>query len=921
MGQIYNYNINTAVGSYPYGNGGPAGQALLTYPSKVIVDNATGVIYVADAYDHMIRRIAIGGVITTIAGTGELGFSGDGKAAISAQLNFPADLAVDGTGNVYIYDANNQVIRKVDTSGIITTFAGTPGKAGASGNGGPATQATLSLDIEGGIAVDSTGNVYFSDGQNSDVRKVTVSTGIISTFAGTIGVKGSGGDGGPATSASLTGPAGLAFDAAGDLYIADAGASNIRMVSAKTGNISTVAGTAAKPGFAGNGGPATAALLSGPNGVAVDGAGNLYIADTNNCQIREVTAGTSTISTIAGIYERSYGGDGGPATAAIFNNPGGVAVGTGGTFYIADTGNNRIRAVPPGGNITNFAGADHSQGDGGPAKAAILFFPQGIAWDAQGNQYIADTQNNKIRKVALDGTVSTIGGTGSNIPSGDGGPATKAGIAAPQAVVVDNSGNVYVSTFEQIRMIDSKGNISTIVNTADAGGFAGDGGPATAAKMDSPEGLAIDSAGNLYIADTYNYRIRKVSGGNITTVAGSGPVYPAGASFGGDGGPATSANLKFPWGVAFDNSGNMLIADTLNYAIRKVDAKSGNISTIAGTPTKQGYAGDLGPATSALLVNPFGVTADQAGNIYITDSGNFVVRVIDGLGVISTIAGNNTLGFSGDGGPGDSAQTDYPYGIGADPSGNVWFADINNHRIRELTPTGPLVPSTSSIANGASFVSGSLVPGGIATVFGSRLTTATGINETSGLPLMTQFLNVSVKITNTSTNKAINAPLFAVDSVNGAEQINFQVPWELAGQTSAVLQVVDNGVASPTVTVPVIAAQPGIFVVQHANNQLVTAANPAVAGEVLVIYCTGLGAVAPTLADGAPGTGAQLTVGKTTVTIGVGSAAVSYSGVPSGFVGLYQVNAQVPAGLSSGNQQLVVSVGGAGSSAVTIAVK
>jgi len=911
--QLYDYNINTAVGSLPYGNGGAPAQALITYPYRVMVASTTGAIYIADTYDQMVRKV-VGGQITTIAGNGTLGYSGDGKAATSAQLNYPTGLAMDATGNLYIYDTNNEVIRKVDTNGIITTFAGTGGKGGSTGDGGPATQAKLFLDTFGDLAVDSAGNLYISDLFNAAVRKVTVSTGIISTVAGIIGKSGTAGDGGPATSANLTAPAGLAFDAAGDLYIADVLAHTVRMVSAKTGNISTVAGTPGKQGFAGNGGVATAALLNNPSGIAVSSSGVLYIADSQNAQIRAVSAGPGgTISTVAGEFEDGYKGDGGPATQALLYVPEGVAVDSTGTLYIADTYNSRIRTVSQG-TIAEFAGTSHLQD--GTAASGVLYFPQGIAWDAQGNLYIADSANNAVRKVGTDGKMSTIAGTGSNVVSGDGGPATQAGVYTPQGVAVDGSGNVYISTGEQIRMVDSAGNISTIVNTANAFGFAGDGGPATAAKLAVPNGLATDSANNLYIADSYNHRIRKVSGGAITTVAGSGPVYPSTPSFAGDGGPATSANLAYPYGVAIDSAGNMLIADTKNFVIRKVDATSGNISTIAGTGTKPGYAGDLGPATSAMLINPLAVAADHAGNIVIADGGNDVVRLVDGLGVISTIAGNNTLGFSGDGGPADSAQTDYPYGIGADPSGNIWFADFNNQRIRELTPSGPLVPGASSVVNGASFVSGGLVPGGIATVFGSRLTTGTGINETSGLPLQTQFMNVSVKI-----NGKINAPLFAVDSVNGAEQINFQVPWELAGQTSAVLQVVDNGVASPTVTVPVLAAQPGIFAILHANYQPVTTANPATDGEVLLIYCTNLGAVSPTVADGAAGTGKELTVATTTVMMGSGSAAVSFSGLASGFVGLYQVNAQVPAGLAAGARPVVVSAGGVSSSAVMIAVK
>jgi sugar lactone lactonase YvrE len=561
-GQIYSYNINTVAGNYQYGNGGPAAQALVAAPNKVAID-AKGAVYIADTSNNMIRKV-VAGQITAIAGTGVPGYAGDGAAAVNAQLNSPSGVALDATGDVYIYDTNNEIIRKVDANGIITTFAGTPGQGGSSGDGGAATGAKLNLTVGGNVALDATGNVYFSDTNNFVVRKVTVSTGIISTVAGVIGKSGTGGDGGAATAANLQLPAGLAFDSKGNLYIADMGASDVRMVSAKDGTISTFAGGAGHFGSSGDGGPPAAAYLLFPHDVAVDAAGNVYIADFVNCRIRKVTVSpTPIISTLAG-SKYGYGGDGGPATAALLGLPSGVALDSSGTVYIADSGNNRIRTVS-GGIIGELAGADHARGDGGKASAALLFFPQRIAWDTKGNLYIADTDNDKIRKVAPEGTISTA-----------------AAASRPQAVAVDNSGNIYIASVHQVLMADGQGNISAVVNTTDAPGYSGDGGAAASALLDFPEGVALDSAGNLYIADTYNHRIRKVSGGNISTVAGSGPSYPTSlGSFSGDGGPAASANLSFPYDVAFDNAGNMLIVDAKNFCIRLVDA-DGNIHTIAG---------------------------------------------------------------------------------------------------------------------------------------------------------------------------------------------------------------------------------------------------------------------------------------------------------------------------------------------------
>ena len=906
----YNYTINTVAGEYPLGDGGPGTKALLALPYGVALD-ANGNLYIADQLDGRIRKVVLAtGVIATITGTGINGFSGDGGPAISAQISSPGTVATDAAGNVYFTDVGNAVVRKVDISGNISTIAGTPGVAGGTGDGGPATKAKLALHVGGGLAVDAAGNVYIADTLNCAVREVTVSNGNIATIAGTNGLCGSLGDGFPPTSALLHYPFALAFDSGGNLYIADTFNHEIREVSATTHLIKTIAGNL-NPGSTGDGGPPTAALLNYPFCVAVDTQGNVYIADFSNDEIRKVTAGASpTISTIAGSVKLGGGlsGDGGPATSALLNGPASVAVNSSGTVYFADLLNGRVRNVSQG-LINEVAGADHAQGDGGKATAGYLYFPQSIAEDSAGNLYIADTNNNEIRKVALDGTISTL-----------------AKVGAPQAVVVDSSGNVYSTDGNQVVKTDSKGNITQVAGSTTAG-FSGDGGPASAALLSVPQGLALDSAGNLYIADAYNHRIRKITAGNISTIAGSGATCSSTCSIGGftgDGGPATSATLSFPYGVAVDSAGNILIADSNNDCIRKVT--NGTINTVAGTGGKPGYGGDGGLATAALLNLPLAVAADAAGNFFIADSNNNVVRVVDGLGAINTIAGNNKPGFSGDGGPGASAELYKPWGILVDPSSNVLFVDSLNHHVRELTTTNPLVPSAKSVVNAASFVSGGVVAGGMATLFGSNLTTAKGINLASGLPLATDFLTTSVKF-----NGTYLAPIFAVDNVNGSQQINFQVPWEVAPLASVLLQVETNGVSSLPVQVPVLAAQPGIIaynaggtnfgVVLHSTFQLADTADPAVGGETVLIYCVDLGAISPALTDGEPGTGAEITVATPTATIGGVNAPISFHGTAPSFVGLFQVNVQVPKGLASGNQPLVLTISGVSSPTVQLPVK
>jgi len=606
--------IDTVAGG-GVGDGGAATAAILKNPFGVTVDSS-GNIYIADYMNHQIRKVNTSGIISTVAGNGTAGYSGDGGAATVAQLYYPAGVAVDSAGNIYIADYNNNRIRKVNTSGIISTVAGN-GTAGYSGDGGAATAAQLSNPFS--VAVGSTGNIYIADGSNNRIRKVNTS-GIISTVAGN-GTAGYSGDGGAATAASLSSPYGVAVDSAGNIYIADRSNNRIRKVNT-SGIISTVAGNGAL-GYSGDGGAATAAQLSSPHRVTVDSSGNIYIADTGNYRIRKVNT-SGIISTVAGNGTQGYSGDGGAATAAQINNPYGVAVDSAGNIYIADNGNKRIRKVNTSGIISTVAGNGTGGylGDGGVATAAQLNNPYGVTVDNNGNIYIADTSNRRIRKVNTSGIISTVAGNGT-------------------------------------------------------AGYSGDGGAATAAQLNNPYGVTVDNSGNIYIADTSNRRIRKVNtSGIISTVAGNGT-----AGYSGDGGAATAASLT-PYGVALDSTGNIYIADGSYHRIRKVNT-SGIISTVAGNGTA-GYSGDGGAATAAQLNNPTGIAVDSTGNIYITDGINRRIRKVNTSGIISTVAGNGTAGYSGDGGAATAAQLYYPTGVAVDSTGNIYIADNSSNRIRKV---------------------------------------------------------------------------------------------------------------------------------------------------------------------------------------------------------------------------------------------
>jgi sugar lactone lactonase YvrE len=391
-------NISTVAGNGTAGYSGDNGLATaanLSVPEAVAVDSA-GNIYIADTFNCVIRRVAAStGYISTVAGNGTRGYSGDGGTATIAELYMPTGVAVDTAGNIYF--ADNQRIRKVTAStGIITTVAGS-GIQGYSGDGGPATRAELNWPWA--VAVDAAGNIYFTDTDNQRIRKVAVSTGIITTVAGT-GTAGYSGDGGPATSANLNSPFGIAVDAAGNIYIADYFNNRVRKVTASTGDISTVAGNGTQ-GFSGDGATATSAEMYYPTSVAVDTVGNLYIADDVNDRIRKVTASTGIIQTLAGTGSTGYSGDGGLATGGELFWPYGVALDTAGNIYIADKDNNRIRAVGSGRAPTP-----------GPGSSISVTVTSSDPTPTMGESVtLTATVLNSLSSPATSGTVSWLNGS------------------------------------------------------------------------------------------------------------------------------------------------------------------------------------------------------------------------------------------------------------------------------------------------------------------------------------------------------------------------------------------------------------------------------------------------------------------------------------------------------------------------------
>ncbi len=542
------------------------------------------------------------------------------------------------------------------------TFRHLAGPAGGAGydDGSGATAQQSSPE---GVARDAAGNTYVADSRNHTIRKIDAA-GIVTTLAGFAGVQGfADGKGG---GARFRYPSGVAVDASGNVYVADYGNSRIRKIDTE-GNVSTLAGSGSY-GFAD--GPGVSAMFDSPSGVAVDASGNVYVADHGNARIRKIDT-MGNVSTLAGTGTDGFAD--GSGASAMFDSPSGVAVDASGNVYVADTGNNRIRKIDTAGNVSTLAGNGTEGHADGLGASAEFYSPNGVAVDASGNVYVADTYNYVIRKIDTAGNVSTLAGSGS-YGFADG-PGASAKFSYPYGVAVDASGNVTVADAgnNRIRKIDTAGNVSTL---AGSGGFGFADGPDASAMFSYPVGVAADASGNVYVADASNNRIRRIdSAGSVSTLAGSG-------SSGFADGPGASAKFSRPYGVAVDASGNVYVADNGNQRIRKIDT-AGNVSTLAGSGT-YGFAD--GPGVSAMFFGPNGVAVDASGNVYVADNGNQRIRKIDSAGNVSTLAGSGTGGFAD--GPGASAMFFGPNGVAVDASGNVYVADANNRRIRKIDSAG-----------------------------------------------------------------------------------------------------------------------------------------------------------------------------------------------------------------------------------------
>jgi len=790
------YKIGTVSGSDWAANNSPATAAVLVQTEGIVTD-ASGNLFVSDAASHRVYRVS-GGKISTVAGNGYPGFGGDGGNSAAAQLNSPYGLAFDGAGNLYIADLGNARVRQIAPDGTITTFAGGGSlPAGGSNDGSQATAVALSAPRN--LAWDGRASLYISDFTGQRVYQLAPN-GSLTTVAGT-GSPGFSGDGGPAVRAQLAYPTALAVDRQGSLYIADSQNHLIRKIT--NGTISSIARAAT------------------PTGMAFDSFGSLYVADPGAGQILTIPATGAAAAFPISAYDLTVGPDG---------------------YVYAAIGTEVLRVSLYGTNVMVAGGGSLSSGDGGPALLSRLNHPMGVAADSQGNLYIADRDNHRIRRVASNGAISTIAGTGTAGNTGDGGLAVQAQLNAPESVTVDAQGNLYIADTGngRVRVVSPNGVIFSLV----------------APGLITPVYALADGHGNFYIADS-----------------GAGAIVMVNSA----GAPTTLlSNLQSPRGLALDGNGNLYFAETGGPHVRRL------------TP-----GGTLSVLGDGIWSAPEGVSIDASGDLFVADAGLQSILEIAPSGTVSTIAGNGTAGFSGDGGAALSAEMGYPSDLCAGPGGAIYVADIGNNRIRELTPesmavAAPLLLITA--VNAATLQPGPVAPGMLLDLLGTGL----GASDAPNVQVMFN---------------SISAPVLTLDGT----RLVVQVPSQLEGQQTAQIQILDQGSLLAQVPVGIAETAPGIFsnasggaLANNNDGTLNSPANPAPRGSVVALY----------------GTGGGVTGLPATVTVGGYAAEVLYQGPVAGYPGLLQINVQVPAGyVPPGNLSVVITIGQASSQpGVTIAV-
>ncbi|HWW20937.1 MAG TPA: immunoglobulin domain-containing protein [Steroidobacteraceae bacterium] len=594
-----------------------AGAGARFYAPAGIATDAAGNVYVADSTRDIIRQVSPNGVVTTIAGTAEIALSSDGIGT-NAYFTNPGGVAVDPSGNLYVADTGNDTIRLIQPNGTVSTIAGTAGNVGNSDGTGN----TASFNAPGGIATDAAGNVYIADTGNNTIRKMTPA-GAVSTLAGTAGVVGS--QDGTGAGARFNAPEGLTVDAAGNVFVADTLNNTIREIT-PTGVVTTIAGTAGVFGL--SDGPGASAQFGNVYGIAIDASGNLYVSDLGGMTIRMISAAPQfVVSTIAGNYLR--GTVNGPEAQAEFNVPRGVALDGGGNIYVSDYGDNTIRKLSSG-LVTTLAGLQGQPGSTDATGPAASFNgPLLATCDNAGNVYVADVNNNTIRKITLGGVATTLAGTAGVTGSADG-SASSASFNAPVGIVFDGMSALYVtdSGNNTIRKVTLDGVVSTVAGSVGTTGSVDGNG--SAASFNGPTGIATDGQSNFYVTDTGNNTIRRVTAaGAVATIAGTAGVT------GTLDGAGAAAQFNAPQGIASDGAGNLYVADTGNSTIRAI-TQAGVVTTLAGNPASPGPGDGVGSAANFLY--PEDITLDN-GVLYVSDTVNMSIRQVTTAGAVTTVVG------------------------------------------------------------------------------------------------------------------------------------------------------------------------------------------------------------------------------------------------------------------------------------------
>ena len=661
-------------------------------PGSVALDSA-GNLFVADTQNQVIRRVSPAGEVTTIAGTPDKSGSTDGVGGGAAQFNGLVGLSSDIAGNLYVGDSGNQTVRKITAAGVVTTIAGQVGVTGnTNGNGTNAL-----FNAPEGTAADGTGNVYVADFVNRVIRKITTN-GDVSTFAGSDSQQGT--NDGVGGVARFTSPVALATDQSNNVYVADQGGDTIRMI-APDGTVTTFAGKGKVSGT--NDGAGNAARFNGPQGVAVDSAGNVYVSDSGNQTIRMITP-AGVVSTIAGSPGQTGSSDGTNGSAS-FSTPRGIAVDGATNVYVADSANSTIRKLVLVGTnwvVTTLAGSPGQSGSADGVGSITRFHsPYGLAVDTTGNVFAIDRSNDSVRKITPAGVVSTFSGVPGFAGSTDGIGAA-AQFHQPVSIAVDSSTNIYVADFQNhtVRKIFPSGTNWVVTTLAGSVGVIGtNDGVGGAALFNEFHGIAVDAAHNVYVTDTGNFTIRKIlPDGTVNTIAGT--VGQQGILDG----TGNGALFSGPDGVVSDPDGNLTILD--GYSVRQVSS-SGVVKTIAGCPSG-GCTNAIGSIDGAGDIArfgfPAGIAEDAAGNLYVADAGNDTIRMltyVEGEWMVTTLGGLTGQAGAVDG-VGTDARFDYPTGIAVDASGAVYVANTDEYNITKGVPssgTTPVVQFDTSAGN------------------------------------------------------------------------------------------------------------------------------------------------------------------------------------------------------------------------------